>query len=93
MKTRTQKRIEEAPAPRKLAAVPQPEVLFKKIPKPKGGRRPGAGRPAYLKPEERKEESVYVSMTTLEKAKYQAQADKRGITISFVIRQELGLPI
>jgi len=75
-----------------LAAGEAPETLSAPAPKKRGGRRPGAGRPAYLKPEQRKEKSVYVSLTCAEKERLEQAASSRGLTLSFYIRELLGLP-
>lgn len=75
-----------------LAANEGSETLAVPAPKKRGGRRPGAGRPAYLKPEQRKEKSVYVSLTCSEKERLEQAAESRGLTLSFYIRELLGLP-
>ena len=75
-----------------LAAGDASETLTEPAPKKRGGRRPGAGRPAYLKPEQRKEKSVYVSLTCAEKERLEQAASSRGLTLSFYIRELLGLP-
>ena len=75
-----------------LAAGEAPDPVVTALPKKRGGRRPGAGRPAYLKPEQRKEKSVYVSLTCAEKERLEQAASGRGLTLSFYIRELLGLP-
>ena len=75
-----------------LARSEGPQVVASVAPKKRGGRRPGAGRPAYLKPEQRKEKSVYVSLTSAEKERLEEAAKRSGLTLSFYIRALLGLP-
>lgn len=96
MKTRTLKKPEQAPTP-ELKVVrsdesdesDEVEVGNGK----RGGARPGAGRPAYLREGLQKEKSAYVSMTDREKERFKKQAAKEGLTLSFFLRKQLGLPI
>ena len=61
--------------------------------KPRGGYRPGAGRPAYLKPSERKKQAAYMSATDREKAMLTKKAEKLGLTLSYYMRKCCGLSI
>jgi hypothetical protein len=57
-----------------------------------GGRREGAGRrPAS--PRKLKAAPAYISLTALEKQRLEKAAAKRGLTLSFYLREKLGLPI
>lgn len=94
MRTRQQVRIaEDVPSKTPLVSIP---ALLDAAVEPKksgrGGARTGAGRKPF-KPGKRKESPAYVSMTTREKAKLQAKAKKKNLTLSFYIRDQLGLPI
>jgi hypothetical protein len=63
-----------------------------KTPKPKGGARPGAGRPPF-RPGKRKERPAYIGLTSAEYEVFERRAEKRGLTLSFYLREKLGLPI
>jgi hypothetical protein len=59
--------------------------------RPHGGRRPGAGRPpgpARML----KAEAITVSVTEAEKARLERQAKRAGQTLSYWVRERLGLP-
>lgn len=53
-------------------------------------RAPGAGRPKG-DPDKALTEQVYVSLTRAEKAHYRRQARRQKRTLSFLLREELGL--
>lgn len=75
---------------------PTLSVVAAETKKPGGGRggwRPGAGRKPYLKEGSQKKSSAYVSLTDVEKEKFEALAEKRGLTLSYYLRERLGLPI
>ena len=54
-----------------------------------GGRRAGAGR----KPRPVVKKGVFVSMTDAEKERFQRAAKANGLTLSYYLRDQLGLPI
>lgn len=57
----------------------------------RGGTRTGAGRPPFLRPEERLDDAAYISLTSKEKTDFEELARKRGLTLSFFLRERLGL--
>jgi hypothetical protein len=57
-----------------------------------GGRREGSGRRPVLA-RKRLGTSAYVSLSESEKAQLEAKAAKRGLTLSFYLRERLGLSI
>lgn len=58
----------------------------------RGGRRPNSGRKP-IAANEKKESPAYVSMTDAEKRVFRKQAKKAKLSLSFFLRQKLGLPI
>lgn len=57
-----------------------------------GGRREGSGRRPAL-PAKVKGATLYVSVTAAEKERLERASAKRGLTLSFYLREKLGLPI
>jgi len=70
------------------AAAPSPPPKSRK-----GGARPGAGRRKRFPAGKRKEHPAFVSLTPSEFETIERMAAERGLTISFLIREKLGLPI
>jgi hypothetical protein len=58
----------------------------------RGGARPGSGRKRFPAGK-RKEHPAFVSLTSSEFETIERMAAERGLTISFLIREKLGLPI
>ena len=102
MKTRTQRIQPEqqviAPArplvsvPDLLEAAADDKPVTRRAKPGRGGVRPGAGRKPFRE-DKRKGAPAYVSMTNKEKELQIKRAQKRGLTLSFYIREKLGLPV
>lgn len=75
---------------KKKAAKP---AATKASPATRGGVRQGAGRPAYLRPEQRKKLALYMSATDAEKQELAARAERDKLTISYYMRKCCGLSI
>jgi hypothetical protein len=57
-----------------------------------GGAREGAGRKPRS-PRKLKAKPAYVSLTAEEKARFERAAERAGLTLSYYLRTQLGLPI
>jgi hypothetical protein len=87
MKLRTKPTGRTASSNGEPAVQDQPKPAVKK-----GGVRPGAGRPPFAAGK-RKERPTYVALTAAEFDKLERAAQKRRLSVSFYIRERLGLPV